>query len=57
MGAPCLVETPKDISYVDLAVLELTNKKTPFILMRPLPNNKIEPWEIDEMHIPTYLWD
>lgn len=51
-GAPPLIEVPKHITnYDDIAKLELVHKLCPFIVRRPLPNNLLEEWEIEELDI------
>jgi len=56
LGAPALIDTTQKIGIEDLARLELIEKKTPYIIGRPLPNNYIESWEISEMIVPSTLW-
>jgi DNA-directed RNA polymerase subunit K/omega len=61
LGAPALIEvthnaSKKEIDYEELAKLELKKNKTPYIIMRPLPNNFVEKWYIEEMFVPTTLW-
>ncbi len=38
---------------MELAKLELINKKCPITILRPLPNNTVEMWNTDELYI-TY---
>jgi len=52
LGAPSRIEVPRDLDYEALAALELKNKATPFIVMRPLPGNLVERWYIRELEIP-----
>ena len=49
MGAKPLVKNILDISYQDIAVEELKNNMIPFKIRRPLPNNKFEIWELNEL--------
>ena len=42
----------KKYSSFELAQLELKHKVLPFIILRPLPNSKIEKWFIRELHNP-----
>ena len=56
LGAPALIESPQKIEIEDLARLELIEKKTPYHIGRPLPNNYIEVWSIAEMIVPDTLW-
>jgi DNA-directed RNA polymerase subunit K/omega len=55
-GAPALIEVPKDINYVELAILELKHGKTPFKLIRRLPNNEVEVFELSEMKVPDNVF-
>jgi DNA-directed RNA polymerase subunit K/omega len=49
-GAPLFIEADPSIidSYV-LALMELTAKKLPFIIRRPLPGGKMEYWKINDL--------
>ena len=49
MGAKPLVKNIQDISYQDIAVEELKNNMIPFKIRRPLPNNKFEIWDLNEL--------
>lgn len=49
MGAKPLVKNIQDISYQDIAVEELKNNMIPFKIKRPLPNNKFEIWDLNEL--------
>ena len=49
MGAKPLVKNVQDISYDQIALEELKLNMIPFKIKRPLPNNKIEIWNIDEL--------
>lgn len=55
-GAPALIEVPKDVNYVELAILELKHGKTPFKLIRRLPNNEVEVFELSEMKVPDNVF-
>ena len=44
-----LVKNIQDISYQDIAVEELKNNMIPFKIRRPLPNNKFEIWDLNEL--------
>jgi DNA-directed RNA polymerase subunit K/omega len=49
MGAQPLIDTPKYLtSVIEIAELELIQKKTPFIIERDL-NTKKEYWKIEDM--------
>jgi DNA-directed RNA polymerase I, II, and III subunit RPABC2 len=50
-GAPPLIEAPKNIDSIELAKLELMNKKCPITIVRPLPNMSVELWDCDELYI------
>jgi len=39
------------INVIDIAKLELSQRKMPFIIKRSIPNNTCEYWRIDEMII------
>jgi len=49
MGAKALIKNTDDLSYEEIAVLELHKNMTPFKIKRPLPNNSIEIWELSEL--------
>ena len=58
MGAKPLVKNFQDLSYEDIAIQELKLNMTPFRIKRPLPNNKIEIWEIKELdkkHLESFM--
>ena len=58
MGAKPLVKNFQDLSYEDIAVEELKLNMTPFKIKRPMPNNKIEIWEIKELdkkHLESFI--
>ena len=51
-GSTPLVNVPKNtINVIDIAKLELSQLKMPFIIKRSIPNNTCEYWRIDEMII------
>lgn len=50
MGAKPLIKNIEDLTYEEIAVLELRKNMTPFKIKRPLPNNTIEVWEMSELH-------
>jgi len=60
MGAKPLVKNYQDLNYEMIAIEELKNNMIPFKIIRPLPNNRIEEWGIDELdkkhllHLITY---
>ena len=50
----------QDLSYEDIAIEELKHNMTPFKIKRPLPNNKIEIWEIKELdkkHLESFIYN
>ena len=50
-GCECLVEVPKHYTNtLDIALFELKQRKTPFIIKRNVGNN-IEYWKIEDMLI------
>lgn len=53
MGATVYVDVPKEITRVlDIAELELKNKKVPFIIRRYMPNKYYEDWHLYELILP-----
>lgn len=60
MGAKPLVKNYQDLNYEMIAIEELKHNMVPFKIIRPLPNNRIEEWSIDELdkkhllHMMTY---
>jgi DNA-directed RNA polymerase I, II, and III subunit RPABC2 len=52
-GAKIYIEVPEinEISALEIAKMELTQKKIPFMLSRKLPNGNIEYWRLDDMII------
>ena len=58
MGAKALVKNIQDLSYEEIAVEELKLNMIPIKIKRPLPNNKIEIWELYELsknHLDAYI--
>lgn len=58
MGAKPLVKNHNDLSYDEIAIEELKLNMIPFKIKRPLPNNKIEIWklnELDKKHLEAYI--
>ena len=58
MGAKALVKNIQDLSYEEVAVEELKLDMIPIKIKRPLPNNKIEIWELNELskkHLDAYI--
>ncbi len=52
-GAIPLIDVPARMTKVDeIAEEELRQKKTPFIIRRPLGNDKYEYWKIKDMKLP-----
>ena len=49
MGAKPLVKNIQDIPYDKVAMEELKLNMIPFKIKRPLPNNKTEIWELNEL--------
>lgn len=51
-NAPLFIDAdPTIIDGYNLALLELQQKKIPFIIQRPLPNGKMEYWPISELEL------
>jgi len=51
-GSTPLVNVSKNtINVIDIAKLELSQRKMSFIIKRSIPNNTYEYWRIDEMII------
>ena len=50
MGAKPLVKNVQDITYDQIALEELKLNMIPFKIKRPLPNNKVEIWDINELN-------
>lgn len=58
MGAKPLVKNHHDLSYEDIAIEELKLNMIPIKIKRPLPNNKIEVWKLNELnkkHLEAYI--
>ena len=54
-GSAIFVEADKDvIDGYNIAVMELEQKKIPFIIQRPLPNGGSEYWNISDLEIIDY---
>ena len=50
MLAKPLVKNTDDLTYEEIAILELRKNVIPFKIKRPLPNNTIEIWEVNELN-------
>lgn len=50
-GSPPLVEVGTLENPIDIALKELSERKIPFIIRRPLPNGTYEDWRVDELRI------
>lgn len=49
-GSMSFINIPKNTtSVIDIATLELKQRKIPFIIKRRIPNNTYEYWRINEM--------
>ena len=58
MGAKPLVKNHNDLTYEEIAVEELKHNMIPFKIKRPLPNKKIEIWELHELdkkHLESFI--
>lgn len=53
-GAKPLVEFTSLMSYEDIVLKEITEKKSPFIIRRPLPNNVFEDFKVSELELINY---
>jgi len=54
-GSAIFVDAPKDIiDGYNIAILELEQKKIPFIIQRPLPNGGSEYWKVSDLEIIEY---
>ena len=54
-GSAIFVEAPKDmIDGYNIALLELEQKKIPFIIQRPMPNGGSEYWKVSDLEIIEY---
>jgi len=49
MGAKPLVKNYQELTYEQIAIEELKHNMVPFKIKRPLPNNRIEEWSIEEL--------
>ena len=49
MNAPVLVDTEKLTDPLQIAMMELREKKIPFIIRRYLPDGSYEDWSVDEL--------
>ena len=59
MGAKPLVKNYQELEYEEVAIEELKHNMIPFKIKRPLPNNKIEIWELKELdkkHLGSFLY-
>lgn len=50
MGAKPLVKNYQDLAHEQIAIEELKNNMIPFKIKRPMPNNSIEIWELNELN-------
>ena len=60
MGAKALVKNSNNLSYDEIAVEELKLDMIPIKIKRPLPNNKIEIWDLNELsktHLDAYIYE
>jgi DNA-directed RNA polymerase subunit K/omega len=48
---PYIVNSEKTIDNYVIALIELEQKKIPFIIQRPLPNNNFEYWKLHDLDI------
>ena len=51
LGAKCFIKNKEDFDYETLAMEELKAKLIPFKIIRRLPNNIKEEWNIEELYI------
>lgn len=51
-GALSTIDTTGFTNIRDICLQELREKKIPFVIMRPLPNNKHEYWRMSDLIIP-----
>lgn len=49
MGAKPLVKNYQDLAHEQIAIEELKSNMIPFKIKRPMPNNSIEIWELNEL--------
>lgn len=52
-----MLKNTDELSFSEIAKQELSNRVLPFILVRPLPNNKFEKWKLNEMEIDMSILD
>jgi DNA-directed RNA polymerase subunit K/omega len=57
VGAKVLIKNIQGETPLEIAIHELINKMTPFIIKRPLPNNTFELWHIKELDIDININD
>lgn len=60
MGAKALVKNINNLSYDEIAIEELKLDMIPIKIKRPLPNNKIEIWDLNELsktHLDAYIYE
>ncbi len=51
-GASPLIDIPNTvIEGYDIAIMELSAKKIPFVIRRPLPNNTCEYWKVKDLEV------
>jgi len=58
MGAKPLVKNHHELSYENIAIEELKLNMIPIKIKRPLPNNKMEVWKLNELnkkHLEAYI--
>jgi len=51
MGAPVMVVIGKETNPLKIAMMELKEKKIPFIIRRFQPDGSYEDWRVDELKI------
>ncbi|KMV65559.1 DNA-directed RNA polymerase [Encephalitozoon cuniculi EcunIII-L] len=51
-GAPPFVDIGNETNPLNIANMELSEKKIPFIIRRKLPDSSFEDWAVDELMIP-----
>jgi DNA-directed RNA polymerase I, II, and III subunit RPABC2 len=51
-GAPTLIDTTNCKSIRDVVLMELEEKKLPFVVVRELPNGKKEYWRVSDLNVP-----
>ena len=51
-GAKAFIDIPNGVYRgITIAEMELKEKKIPFIIRRPLPNNGFEYWKVEDLEI------